>query len=48
MAYTHRSHKVRSTFNTEKTLRKFFCKPKDPVAPEDKNNIVYEIDCSNC
>ena len=26
------------------TLRK----PKDRVATEDKNNIVYEIDCSNC
>ena len=39
-----RSHKVRSTFYTEKTLRKL----KDPVATEDKNNIVYEIDCSNC
>ena len=21
---------------------------KDQVAAEDKNNIVYEIDCSNC
>ena len=41
-------HKIRSTFCTEKTLRKFLCKPKDPVATEDKNNIVYEIDCSNC
>ena len=23
-------------------------KPKDQVATEDKNNIVYETDCSNC
>ena len=30
------------------TLRKLLCKPKDRVATEDKNNIVYEIDCSNC
>ena len=30
------------------TLRKLLCKPKDRVAIEDKNNIVYEIDCSNC
>ena len=43
-----RSHKVRSTFFTEKTLRKFVCKPKDRVATEDKSNIVYKIDCSNC
>ena len=41
-----RSHKIRSTFYTEITLRKLLCKPKDRV--EDKNNIVYEIDCSNC
>ena len=43
-----RSHKIRSTFYTENALRKLLCKPKDRVATEDKNNIVYEIDCSNC
>ena len=43
-----RSHKIRSTLCTENTLRKLLCKPKDPVATEDKNNIIYEIDCSNC
>ena len=43
-----RSHKIRSTFYTENTLRKLLCKSKDQVATEDKNNIVYEIDCSNC
>ena len=43
-----RSHKIRSTFYTENTLRKLLCKPKDRVATEDKNKIVYEIDCSNC
>ena len=43
-----RSHEIRSTFYTEMTLRKLLCKPKDRVATEDKNNIVYEIDCSNC
>ena len=29
-------------------MRKLLCKPKDRVASEDKNNIVYEIDCSYC
>ena len=29
-------------------LSKLLCKPKDRVATKDKNNIVYEIDCSNC
>ena len=43
-----RSHKIRSTFYSENTLCKLLCKPKDRVATEDKNNIVYEIDCSNC
>ena len=43
-----RSHKIRLTYYTEMTLRKLLCKPKDRVATEDKNNIVYEIDCRNC
>ena len=43
-----RSHKIRSTFYTESTSRKRLCKPKDRVATADKNNIDYEIDCSNC
>ena len=43
-----RSHKIRSTFYAENTLRKLLCKPKDRVATEDKNSVVYEIDCSNC
>ena len=30
-----RSHKIRSTFYTEKTLHKLLCKPKDPVATDD-------------
>ena len=42
-----RSHKIRSTFYTEKTLLKLLWKPKDQVATEDKNNTVYEIDCTN-
>ena len=43
-----RSHKIRSTFYTENNFCKLLCKPKDRVATEDKNNIIYEIDCSNC
>ena len=42
-----KSHKTRSTFYTENALHKLLCKPKDRVATENKNNIVYEIDCSN-
>ena len=43
-----RSHKIRSTFYTESTLRKPLYKPKDRIVTEDKNNIVYYIDCSKC
>ena len=43
-----RSHKIRLTFYTDMTLRRLLCKPNDRVATEDKNNIAYEIDCSNC
>ena len=45
---TLRSYKIKSTFYTESALRKLLCKPKDLVATEDKNNIVYEINCRNC
>ena len=41
-----RSHKIRSTFYTDRTLRKLLCKLEDLVATKDKNNIVYEIDCN--
>ena len=43
-----RPHKIKSTLYTENALRKLLCKPKDRVATENKNNIVYEIDYSNC
>ena len=43
-----RSHKIRSTFCTENTLRELLCKPKDRVATKDKNNIACQIDHSNC
>ena len=43
-----RFHEIKSTFYTENTLRKLLCKTKNRVATEDKNNIIYEIDCTNC
>ena len=39
---------IRSTFNTESFLHNLHCKPKDWGTTEDKNSVVYEIDCSNC
>ena len=41
---TLKSHKIRSTFYTKTTLHNLLCKAKYPVATEDKNNIVCEID----
>ena len=29
-------------------MPKLICKPEGRVATEDKNTIVYQIDCSNC
>ena len=43
-----RSHKIISTFYTENTLRRLPCKPEDRVATENKINLVYKIDYSNC
>ena len=39
---------MKSTSYTEITSCKLLCKPKDWVTTEDKNSIVYEIDCSTC
>ena len=37
-----RSHKIRSTFYTENTLRKLVCKPKDRVATEADHNFNWD------
>ena len=31
-----KSHKMKSTFHTESTFHKLFCKPLDPVTTEEK------------
>ena len=49
-----RSHKIKSTLKhfestyIESTLPKLLCKPRDQKTTEVKNNIVYEIGCTNC
>ena len=45
---TPRPRKIKSTSYTENSFCKLLCKPNDRVATEDKNNIVYETDPSNC
>ena len=39
-----RSHKIRSTFCTENTLRKLLCKTKDRVATEDKKISFIKLE----
>ena len=43
-----RSYNIRSNICTDSSVRELLCKMKDRVATEDKNDIVYEIDCSDC
>ena len=38
--------KTRSSFYTKSTLHKLLCKQKDCRATADKNNSVYETECS--
>ena len=42
------SHKLRFSLYTENTLHKLFYKHKVPEVTEDKKNIAYETDCSDC
>ena len=48
LGHLPRSHKIRSTFHTESTYSKLLYTPKDRIATEDKDSIVYETDRSNC
>ena len=48
LGHLPRSHKIRSTFHTESTYCKLLYTPKDGIATEDKDSIVYETDRSNC
>ena len=41
------TQKIRSTFIAENTLHKLLCKLIYPVAIEDKNNILHEVDSCN-
>ena len=30
------------------TLRSLLSKPKDPIPTEDRNNVIYQLDCNSC
>ena len=41
-------HNIDSTFYTTTTLHTLLLHVKDPVPPEQRNNIVYKYDCKDC
>ena len=44
LASTH----IRTTFRPCSTLKQHLMKPKDPVSPEKKSNVVYSVPCKGC
>ena len=42
------NHNINCTFYTTTTLRTLLSHAKDPVPPEQRNNIVYKYDCKHC
>lgn len=41
-------HKIRCTFYSSETLRKRLSHPKDKIAKDNQNNIIYRIPCQDC
>ena len=39
---------IRTTFRPCSTLKQHLVKPKDPVSPEKKSNVVYLVPCKSC
>ena len=39
---------IRTTFRPCYTLKQHLVKPKDPVSPEKKSNVVYSVPCKSC
>ena len=45
---TFNKYNIRTTFYTPTTLRSLLSKPKDPIPKEDRNNVIYQLDCKDC
>ena len=45
---TFEKYNIKTTFYTPTTLRSLLSKPKDPIPKEDKNNVIYQLDCKDC
>ena len=38
---------IKTTFYTPTTFRSLLSKPKDPIPKEDRNNVIYQLDCKD-
>ena len=45
---TFNKYNIKTTFYTPTSLRSLLSKPKDPVPKEDRNNVIYQLDCKDC
>ena len=45
---TFNKYNIKTTFYTPTTLRSLLSKPKDPILKEDRNNVIYQLDCKDC
>ena len=46
---TFNKYNIKTTFYTPTTLRRsLLSKPKDPIPKEDRNNVIYQLDCKDC
>ena len=45
---TFNKYNIKTTFYTPTTLRSLLSKPKDPIPKEDRNNVIYQLDCKDC
>ena len=41
-------YNIKTTFYTSTALRSLLSKPKDPTRKEDRNNVIYQLDCKHC
>ena len=43
---TFNKYNIKTTFYTPTTLRSLLSKPKDPILKEDRNDVIYQLDCT--
>ena len=45
---TFNKYNIKTTFYTPTSLRSLLSKPRDPIPKEDRNNVIYQLDCKDC